>query len=187
MTPALYDEIVRTVFRPTVEELGRRGVGFRGVLYAGIILTADGPQVLEFNCRFGDPETQALVPRLRSDLLALLWAAARGEALPAAAEWSEGPCVGVVMASRGYPATSSNGRRHRRVGRRRRPARRGGVPFGDGVGGWDYRHRRRPGAHGERGGRLVRGSSAPGIRGSRAHHVRRSPAPYGYRPAGGGE
>jgi len=109
MTPALYDEIVRTVFRPTVDELGRRGMSFRGVLYAGIILTANGPQVLEFNCRFGDPETQALVPRLRSDLLALLWAAARGEALPAAAEWSEGPCVGVVMASRGYPASSSSG------------------------------------------------------------------------------
>jgi phosphoribosylamine--glycine ligase len=109
MTPALYDEIVRTVFRPTVDELARRGIGFRGVLYAGIILTAEGPQVLEFNCRFGDPETQALVPRLRSDLLALLWAAARGEGLPAAAEWNEGPCVGVVMASRGYPATSSKG------------------------------------------------------------------------------
>ncbi len=109
MTPALYDEIVRTVFRPTVDELQRRGVDFRGVLYAGMILTADGPRVLEFNTRFGDPETQALIPRLRSDLLALLRAAARGEELPEAAEWSEGPCVGVVMASRGYPASSSKG------------------------------------------------------------------------------
>ena len=78
------------------------------MLYAGIMLTAEGPKVLEFNCRFGDPETQALIPRLRSDLLELLWSAARGEALPAV-EWSEGPCVGVVLASRGYPASSSKG------------------------------------------------------------------------------
>jgi phosphoribosylamine--glycine ligase len=109
MTDALYEEIVATVFRPTVAELARRGISFRGVLYAGMILTEAGPRVLEFNCRFGDPETQALIPRMRSDLLDILWAAARGEALPAAVEWHQGPCVGVVMASRGYPASSSKG------------------------------------------------------------------------------
>jgi phosphoribosylamine--glycine ligase len=73
------------------------------------MLTVDGPKVLEFNCRFGDPETQALLPRLDSDLLELLWAAAQGWALPAAATWNEGPAVAVVMASRGYPASSSKG------------------------------------------------------------------------------
>jgi phosphoribosylamine--glycine ligase len=73
------------------------------------MLTAAGPMVLEFNCRFGDPETQALLPRLESDLLELLWAAARGETLPESARWSDGPAVGVVMASRGYPASSSKG------------------------------------------------------------------------------
>jgi len=108
VTPELYAEIVDTVIRPTVAELARRGTGYRGVLYAGIMLTAAGPRVLEFNCRFGDPETQALLPRLRSDLAALLLAAARGEQLPSA-QWTDGPCVGVVMASRGYPATSSKG------------------------------------------------------------------------------
>ncbi|HLA82320.1 MAG TPA: phosphoribosylglycinamide synthetase C domain-containing protein, partial [Thermoleophilia bacterium] len=77
-------------------------------LYAGLMFTAAGPRVLEFNCRFGDPETQAILPRLRSDLLELLWAAARGDALPAVA-WHEGPAVGVVLASRGYPASSSKG------------------------------------------------------------------------------
>jgi phosphoribosylamine--glycine ligase len=72
------------------------------------MLTAEGPKVLEFNCRFGDPETQALIPRLRSDLLELLWSAARGEELPPAV-WNSGAAVGVVMASRGYPASSSKG------------------------------------------------------------------------------
>jgi phosphoribosylamine---glycine ligase len=95
--------------RPTVAELIRRGIDFRGVLYAGLMLTPAGPRVLEFNCRFGDPETQALLPRLESDLLELLWAAANGEPLPASAEWKQGAAVGVVMASRGYPASSSKG------------------------------------------------------------------------------
>lgn len=106
---ALYAELVESVVRPTVEEMSRRGIDFRGVLYAGIMLTDAGPMVLEFNCRFGDPETQALLPRLESDLLELLWAAARGETLPVTAWWSDGPAVGVVMASRGYPASSSKG------------------------------------------------------------------------------
>lgn len=108
-SPGLRERIIATIVRPTVAEIVRRGLCFRGVLYAGLILTADGPKVLEFNCRFGDPETQALIPRLRTDLLDILWAAARGEALPTEARWSPGPCVGVVMASRGYPATSSKG------------------------------------------------------------------------------
>jgi len=105
----LYKRLVDEVVRPTVAELIRRGIDFRGVLYAGLMLTPTGPKVLEFNCRFGDPETQALLPRLQSDLLELLWAAARGEALPTAAEWRKGAAVGVVMASRGYPASSSKG------------------------------------------------------------------------------
>ncbi len=106
---ALYEELVDLVVRPTVAELAQRGIDFRGVLYAGLMLTADGPKVLEFNCRFGDPETQALLPRLQSDLLELLWAAANGEQLPPAAEWRPGAAVGVVMASRGYPASASKG------------------------------------------------------------------------------
>lgn len=105
----MYARIVETIIRPTVNELQRRGFVYRGVLYAGLMLTEHGPYVLEFNCRFGDPEAQAQIPRLQSDMLELLWAAARGEEIPAEAKWSEGPCVGVVMASRGYPASSSKG------------------------------------------------------------------------------
>ncbi|MCE5254673.1 MAG: phosphoribosylamine--glycine ligase [Actinomycetia bacterium] len=106
---ALYRRLVAEVVEPTVAELVRRGIDYRGVLYAGLMLTGHGPEVLEFNCRFGDPETQALLPRLESDLLELLWAAARGEALPSAVRWGTGAAVGVVMASRGYPASSSKG------------------------------------------------------------------------------
>ncbi len=105
----LYHRLVEEVVRPTVGELVKRGIDYRGVLYAGLMLTSHGPEVLEFNCRFGDPETQALLPRLDSDLLELLWAAANGEPLPEAAQWSRGAAVGVVMASRGYPASSSKG------------------------------------------------------------------------------
>src|SRR5919108_5045923 len=72
----LIDEIARTVHQPVVDELRRRGTPFHGVLYAGLMLTVDGPRVLEFNVRFGDPETQAVLPRLRSDLLDLLTRAA---------------------------------------------------------------------------------------------------------------
>jgi phosphoribosylamine--glycine ligase len=109
VTAAVYDEVVETVIRPTVKELARRGIGFRGIVYAGLMFTPAGPRVLEFNCRFGDPETQALIPRLESDLLELCYLAARGEALPEQASWSPGPCVSVVMASRGYPESSSSG------------------------------------------------------------------------------
>jgi phosphoribosylamine---glycine ligase len=105
----LFARFVDEIIKPTVAEFVRRGIDFRGVLYAGVMLTADGPKVLEFNCRFGDPETQAIMPRLESDLLELLWAAARGEQLPASVEWRPGPAVGVVMASRGYPSSSSKG------------------------------------------------------------------------------
>jgi phosphoribosylamine--glycine ligase len=105
----LCERLVAEVVRPTVDELVRRGIDFRGVLYAGLMLTASGPKVLEFNCRFGDPETQAILPRLESDLLELLWAAACGDKLPTTVKWTAGPAVGVVMASRGYPASSSKG------------------------------------------------------------------------------
>jgi len=103
-------EICRTVHQPVLDELARRGIPFQGMLYAGLMMTADGPRVLEFNVRFGDPETQALLPRLRSDLLGLLEAATVvGGLAGAELEWSDEIAVSVVLASRGYPASSSRG------------------------------------------------------------------------------
>jgi phosphoribosylamine--glycine ligase len=87
-----------------------RDTPFHGILYAGIMLTADGPRVLEFNTRFGDPETQAVLPRLRSDLLELLLAATRPGGLNGVAlDWTDEWAVTLVLASAGYPASSSSG------------------------------------------------------------------------------
>jgi phosphoribosylamine---glycine ligase len=102
--------LARAVHQPIVDELRARGTPFHGVLYAGLMMTADGPKVLEYNARFGDPETQAVLPRLRSDLLELLDRASRPGGLEGARlEWSEAWAVTVVLASRGYPESSSKG------------------------------------------------------------------------------
>jgi phosphoribosylamine--glycine ligase len=102
--------LARTVHQPIVDELRRRGTPFHGVLYAGLMMTADGPKVLEYNARFGDPETQAVLPRLRSDLLELLEKASRPGGLEGVTlEWSDTWAVTVVLASRGYPESSSSG------------------------------------------------------------------------------
>lgn len=98
------------VHQPIVDLLRARGIPFHGVLYAGLMMTADGPKVLEYNTRFGDPETQAVLPRLRSDLLDLLLRSVRPGGLEGAElDFSPDWAVTVVLASRGYPATSSSG------------------------------------------------------------------------------
>jgi phosphoribosylamine--glycine ligase len=103
-------EICIAVHQPVLDELARRGTPFQGVLYAGLMMTADGPKVLEFNARFGDPETQAILPRLRSDLLELLMAAcAPGGLATTSLDWAPETAVTVVLASRGYPESSSSG------------------------------------------------------------------------------
>ena len=103
-------EIALSVHQPVVDELARRGTPFHGVLYAGLMLTADGPKVLEFNTRFGDPETQAVLPRLRSDLVDLLLRATRAGGLQdAQLDWDERWAVTLVLASAGYPESPRTG------------------------------------------------------------------------------
>ena len=103
--------LVALVHQPVLDELRRRGIAFHGVLYAGLMLTDSGPKVLEFNARFGDPETQAILPRLKTDLIELLSAAAAGgDGLDGLSlEWDPRSAVTVVLASSGYPEGSSNG------------------------------------------------------------------------------
>ena len=104
------ERIADIVHRPVVDAMKRRGTPFHGVLYAGLMLTEDGPKVLEFNARFGDPETQAVLPRLRSDLVELCLASREPGGLAGAeAEFGDDWAVTVVLASAGYPASSSKG------------------------------------------------------------------------------
>ena len=104
------EEIVDAVHRPIVAAMARRGRPFHGVLYAGLMIGADGPKVLEFNTRFGDPETQAVLPRLRSDLVDLCLAAREpGGLAGAGAQFSDEWAVTLVLASAGYPESSSKG------------------------------------------------------------------------------
>ena len=105
-------EICEVVHQPVLRELALRGVPFRGVLYAGLMMTADGFSVLEFNVRFGDPETQAILPRLHTDLLELFeLALVPGGLSGVTLEWTPDTAVTLVLASRGYPASSSSGDR----------------------------------------------------------------------------
>jgi len=107
---AFVERVRAEVHQPVLDELARRGSPFHGVLYAGLMLTADGPKVLEYNVRFGDPETQVVLPRLRGDLLDLLLRCTRrGGLAGATVEWDARAAVTVVLASRGYPESSSAG------------------------------------------------------------------------------
>ena len=104
LTPALEHDAMARIIRPALAEMARRGTPFRGILFAGLMLTADGPKLIEFNVRFGDPECQVLLLRLKSDLLAALQAAVDGELANFDLRWHDTPAIGVVMAARGYPA-----------------------------------------------------------------------------------
>jgi phosphoribosylamine--glycine ligase len=106
---ALEKRVMETIVRPTLAALAGEGAPYRGVLYAGLMLTAQGPRVVEFNCRFGDPECQALMVRAPGDLVPLLLAAARGEAWPVAHPWPSTASVCVNLASGGYPGAYATG------------------------------------------------------------------------------
>jgi phosphoribosylamine---glycine ligase len=107
--PEEADQLVAAIHRPVLVELERRGAPFVGLLYAGLMLTADGPRVLEFNCRFGDPETQAVLPLVEGDLLDALAAAAAGDLGGVRIECTPGAAVTVVLAARRYPEDADRG------------------------------------------------------------------------------
>ena len=109
MTPGLLAAIDRSIVRPSVEAIAAEGIAFCGTLYVGLMLTPEGPKVLEFNTRFGDPETQAILPRLATDLLALLWAAVTGTMGGLRVELKPGAAICVVVSARGYPGAYPSG------------------------------------------------------------------------------
>ena len=109
LDPAIQSAIENEVTERAVRALAAAGRPYRGVIYPGMMLTADGPQVVEFNSRFGDPETEVLLPRLRSDLLDICHAVAHGRLAEVPVEWSDDATVGVMMASAGYPGEYETG------------------------------------------------------------------------------
>ncbi len=108
-SPALADSAMARIIRPALAELVRRGTPFRGILFAGLMLTAEGEKLIEFNARFGDPECQALLLRLRSDLLQALAAAGRGDMANVSLRWRDEVSIAVVLAARGYPGEPLRG------------------------------------------------------------------------------
>jgi len=114
VTPGLFQEILNKIVYRTIEGLAKEGLNYQGVLYAGIMITKEGPKVLEFNVRFGDPETQAILPRLKSDLLEVMLAAADGKLSKISRlgglNWDSRACVCVVCASGGYPGEYEKGK-----------------------------------------------------------------------------
>lgn len=107
ITEEIRHEALEKIIRPVAEGMNRDGVPFTGILYGGLILTQDGPKVIEFNARFGDPETEVVLPRLKSDIYALFEAALKGEEFET--EWSPKACLGIVLASKGYPGSYAKG------------------------------------------------------------------------------
>ena len=109
VTSAMQAEIEEKVIKPTLAGLKADGIDYRGTLYAGLMLTDQGVKVLEYNVRFGDPETQVLLPMVADDLLPILLASARGESLPAKLEFHDGAAIVVVLAAGGYPGSYAIG------------------------------------------------------------------------------
>jgi len=103
------EQVQHTILEPTVRAMAQEGAAYSGVLYAGLMVTSEGVMVLEFNARFGDPETQVIVPRLKTDLVDIMLAVIEGKLDTTGIEWSDGACVGVVMTSAGYPGNYKTG------------------------------------------------------------------------------
>jgi phosphoribosylamine--glycine ligase len=110
ITPDLYAEIEATVLQPCVDGLAKDGHPYTGLLYAGLMITNDGPKVIEFNCRFGDPETQVVLPLMASDIVPIMLACCDGTLAEHTVETRQGACVSVVMASGGYPKSYEKGK-----------------------------------------------------------------------------
>ena len=110
MDTAVTERVMAEIVRPTVAAMAKEGAPFAGFLYVGLMITRVGPRVVEFNCRFGDPECQVVIPRLAADLLPLLDAVARGASIPASVPWAPETSVCVGMSSGGYPGTYETGR-----------------------------------------------------------------------------
>ncbi len=179
LTPELERAAREQVLEPFMRGLEAEGIVFKGLLYPGLMVTREGLKVLEFNCRFGDPETQAFLPRLKTDLVEVMEAVIDGRLAECPLEWSDEAAVCVVMASGGYPGEYEKGKEI--TGNRGGGERGGdGFPRGDEAGGRAGGHGGRAGAggHGAGGGRA--GGAREGVRGGGKDQVRRGALPRGH-------
>ncbi len=115
MTPAMEERVMREIIRPTVATMKQRGTPFRGVLFAGLMITQDGPKLIEYNTRFGDPECEVLMPRLQSDLVDLVMAAFDGTLKQVMPQWSDDAALTVIFAAKGYPEKPETGTEIRQI------------------------------------------------------------------------
>ena len=173
-------DLVERIHKPVLAELARRGTPFVGLLYAGLMLTEDGPRVLEFNCRFGDPETQAVLPVIGDDLLEAFTRAADGDLAGVELTEPERAAVTVVVASPGYPGCAHDRRADRRT-RRRRGRRRARLPCGHRAARRRARLRRRARARDHRCRRDARGCARARLRRRRLDPTRRRPVQERHR------
>jgi phosphoribosylamine--glycine ligase len=109
LSPELENEVMERIVRPVARGMAGEGMPYRGVLYVGLMLTADGPQVIEFNCRFGDPEAQVILPRLRTDIVSAMLATTNNSLAHFDMRWDSRSAVTVVIANQGYPGAYSKG------------------------------------------------------------------------------
>jgi phosphoribosylamine---glycine ligase len=110
VTEKINAEVLEKILKPTVEALKRMGIVYKGVLYAGLMITPEGPKVIEYNCRFGDPETQVVLPRMKTDFVNVCMAVAQGKLSHLKIEWDDRPAACVVVASKGYPGSYAKGK-----------------------------------------------------------------------------
>jgi len=171
VTDSLWPVIREQVFDRTLAELRKRGITYQGVLYAGLMIGKSGPKVLEFNCRFGDPETQAILPRLDGDLAPALLACADGTLRDEMIRWRPEPCICVVMAAGGYPGSYEKGKVIE--GLKEAGAMKDVAVFhaGTKTQGWQGRDERRPRAGRHRAGQGREGGGPAGVQGRRQDQV----------------
>ncbi|HJX04038.1 MAG TPA: phosphoribosylglycinamide synthetase C domain-containing protein, partial [Dehalococcoidia bacterium] len=105
----MLQNVTDNIIKPTIKALAEENAPYKGVLYTGLMITEDGPMVLEYNARFGDPETQVILPRLKTDLVDIMLAVIQGRLDSINIQWDDNACVGVVMASAGYPEKYKTG------------------------------------------------------------------------------
>ena len=154
--------LLNHIARPVMAGMKSEGAEYRGILYCGLMMTARGPMVLEFNCRFGDPETQAVLMRLDSDLLDAIEAAVEGRVSDGDFKWSSDASCCVVVASGGYPGSFMSGKQISGLDRAAQLGEREGLPRRHQQARWRLLHQRRPSA-----GRHRAGAAA-----ERRHHSR---------------